>query len=154
MLVLTRQDVPVLRTDELGRSIGLSMGAYILEDSDDSDPELILIASGSEVALALEARHRLAASGVSTRVVSMPSWELFREQDPAYQAEVLPPHIKNRLAIEAGVSLGWREWIGAEGDVIAIDTFGASAPADELFERFGFTVENVVARAMRLVEGA
>jgi transketolase len=153
MLVLTRQSVPVLFADELGRSIGLSMGAYIVEDSDDSDPDLILIASGSEVAVALEARQRLMASGVSTRVVSMPCWEIFREQESAYQMEVLPPHIKKRLAIEAGVSLGWSEWVGTKGDVIAIDTFGASAPADELFKQFGFSVENVVARAMRLVEG-
>jgi transketolase len=153
VLVLTRQSVPVLKADELGRAIGVSMGAYILEDADDDDPDLILIASGSEVAVALEARHRLNASGVSTRVVSMPSWEIFREQEVGYRMEVFPPHIRNRLAIEAGVSLGWREWVGTEGDVIAIDTFGASAPADVLFEQYGFGVDNVVARAMRLVEG-
>ena len=153
MLVLTRQSVPVLRVDGPGRAIGLSMGAYILEDADDADPDLILIASGSEVALALEARLTLVESGVATRVVSMPSWEIFREQETAYQHEVLPPAVKNRLAIEAGVALGWREWIGDAGDVISINTYGASAPADVLFQQFGYSVENVVARALRLVEG-
>jgi len=153
MLVLTRQNVPVLRIDGPGRAIGLSMGAYILEDADDADPDLILIASGSEVALALEARQTLVESGVATRVVSMPSWEIFREQETAYQHEVLPPGVENRLAIEAGVALGWREWVGDAGDVITINTFGASAPADVLFQQFGYTVENVVARGLRLVEG-
>jgi transketolase len=153
MLVLTRQGVPVLRVDGPGRAIGLSMGAYILEDADDADPDLILIASGSEVALALAARQALMDSGVSTRVVSMPSWEIFREQETAYQHEVLPPEITRRLAIEAGVSLGWSEWTGDAGDVIAIDSFGASAPADILFEQYGYSVENVVARARRLLEG-
>jgi transketolase len=153
MLVLTRQNVPVLRLDGPGRAIGLSMGAYILEDADDSDPDLILIASGSEVALALAARQTLVESGVATRVVSMPSWDIFREQEIAYQHEVLPPGVKKRLAIEAGVALGWREWVGDAGDTISIKTFGASAPADVLFQQFGYSVENVVARALRLVEG-
>jgi len=153
MLVLTRQNVPVLRVDELGRASGLGMGAYILEDDDRAEPDLILIATGSEVYLALEARHRLAASGVSARVVSMPCWEIFREQDAAYREEVLPRRVGKRLAIEAGVSMGWSEWVGDEGDVIGIDGFGASAPAEVLFEQYGFSVENVVARALQLVEG-
>jgi transketolase len=153
MLVLTRQSVPVLRVDGPGRAIGLRSGAYIVEDAVDADPDLILIASGSEVALALEARQTLVESGVATRVVSMPSWEIFREQDIAYRHEILPPAVKRRLAIEAGVSLGWREWVGDEGDVISIDTFGASAPAGVLFEQYGYSVENVVATARRLLEG-
>ncbi len=153
MLVLTRQGVPVLRVDGPGRAIGLQLGAYILEDVDDADPDLILVASGSEVALALEAREVLAASGVATRVVSMPSWEIFREQGLEYQHEVFPPEVKNRLAIEAGVSLGWREWVGSSGAVISIETFGASAPAGELFRQYGYSVDNVVAEARRLLEG-
>jgi transketolase len=153
MLVLTRQSVPVLRVDGPGRAIGLRMGAYILEDADDADPDLILIASGSEVALALEARRTLVESGVATRVVSMPSWDIFREQETAYQHEVLPPGLGKRLAIEAGVALGWREWVGDTGDIISINTFGASAPADVLFQQYGYSVENVVARALRLMEG-
>jgi transketolase len=153
MLVLTRQGVPVIRVDGPGRAIGLQMGAYILEDAEDADPDLILIASGSEVALALEARRVLIDSGVATRVVSMPSWEIFREQETAYQHEVLPPDVPNRLAIEAGVSLGWREWVGDAGAVIGIETFGASAPAGELFRQYGFSVDNVVAAARRMLEG-
>ena len=153
MLVLTRQSVPVLRVDGPGRAIGLRMGAYILEDADDADPDVILIASGSEVALALEARRTLVESGVATRVVSMPSWDIFREQETAYQHEVLPPGLGKRLAIEAGVALGWREWVGDTGDIISINTFGASAPAEVLFQQYGYSVENVVARALRLMEG-
>ncbi len=153
MLVLTRQGVPVIRVDGPGRAIGLRMGAYILEDADDADPDLILVASGSEVALALEARRALVESGVATRVVSMPSWEIFREQEMAYQHEVFPPDVENRLAIEAGVSFGWKEWVGNSGDVVGIDTFGASAPAGELFRQFGYSVDNVVATARRLMEG-
>jgi transketolase len=153
MLVLTRQSVPVLRMDGPGRAIGLHMGAYIMQDADDADPDLILVASGSEVAPVLQARQVLTASGVSTRVVSMPCWEVFREQEEAYRNEVFPPEVKHRLAIEAGVSLGWKEWVGDSGDVIAIDTFGASAPADELFRQYGFGVDSIVATARRLVEG-
>jgi transketolase len=105
------------------------------------------------VSLALEARHALIDTGVATRVVSMPSWEVFREQDTAYRNEVLPPSVRNRLAIEAGVALGWKEWVGDSGDVVSIDTFGASAPAGELLRQYGFSVENVVARARRVMEG-
>lgn len=152
MLVLTRQDVPILRVDELGRSIGLRNGAYILEDAADAEPDVILIASGSEVALAMAARQVLTACGVAARVVSMPSWEVFREQEQAYRDEVLPPHLKRRLAIEAGSPFGWREWVGDAGDVLGIEGFGASAPAGELFEQYGFTVDNIVKRALRLME--
>ena len=153
MLVLTRQGVPVLRVDGPGRAIGLSMGAYILEDAHDAEPDLILVASGSEVAVALQAREALLDEGLSARVVSMPSWEIFREQEIAYQHEVLPPEITRRLAIEAGVAHGWREWVGDRGDVIAMRSFGASAPAGVLFEEFGFGVDRVVERARRLMEG-
>ncbi len=152
MLVLTRQDVPILRVDDLGRSIGLRNGAYILEDAADAEPDVILIASGSEVALAMAARQVLTACGVAARVVSMPSWEVFREQEQAYRDEVLPPHLKRRLAIEAGSPFGWREWVGDAGDVLGIEGFGASAPAGELFEQYGFTVDNIVKRALRLME--
>jgi transketolase len=153
MLVLTRQSVPVLRVDGPGRAIGLHMGAYILEDADDARPDLILIASGSEVAIALAARQQLMSEGIGTRVVSMPSWEVFREQERAYQHEVLPPEITRRLAIEAGSPLGWREWVGDAGEVIGIEGFGASAPAGELFEQYGFTVENIVQTGLRMAAG-
>jgi transketolase len=152
MLVLTRQSVPVLKVDELGRAIGLHRGAYILADADDADPDLILIASGSEVSLAMEARSALEDGGVPARVVSMPCWEIFREQDEAYRNEVLPPEVPHRLAIEAGTSFGWREWVGDRGDVLGVDAFGASAPADELFRQYGFSVDNIVERALGLME--
>jgi len=152
MLVLTRQGLPVIRVDGPGRAIGLHMGAYILEDADDARPDVILVASGSEVSLALQARQALAGTGVKARVVSMPSWEIFREQEATYRDEVFPPEIRRRLAIEAAAPFGWREWVGDSGDVIGINGFGASAPAGELFRQYGFTVENVVAHAMRQVE--
>ena len=116
-----------------------------------AEPDVVFVERA--VALALEARRALIDSGVATRVVSMPSWEIFREQGTAYQHEVLPPDVPNRLAIEAGVSLGWREWVGDAGAVIGIDTFGASAPAGELFQQYGLSVDNVVAAARRMLEG-
>ena len=103
------------------------------------------------MAVLLEAQGALAKEGVDARVVSMPCWELFREQPPAYRDRVLPPGVRARLAVEAGASFGWREWVGGAGDVLGIDRFGVSAPAKENFKRFGFTVENVVERARKLV---
>lgn len=153
MLVLTRQKVPVLRVDEPGRAVGLRRGAYILADPDDADPDLILIASGSEVAPTLGAREALLEHGIEARVVSMPSWEIFREQDEGYREDVLPARVTRRLAVEAGSPLGWHEWVGDRGDVLAIDAFGASAPADELFRRYGLTADHIVERALRLMEG-
>jgi transketolase len=152
MLVLTRQKVPVLSVGDPKATQGLRRGAYILSDPPRGEPRLILIASGSEVALVLEAQRQLDSRGVAARVVSMPSWEIFREQDEGYRDDVLPPRIGRRLAIEAGARLGWHEWIGRSGSVIGIETFGASAPGGELFRRYGFTVENVVAAAERLME--
>ena len=108
------------------------------------EPEVILMASGSEVDLIVKAGERLAAEGVNLRLVSFPSWELFREQDQAYRDLVLPPKIRKRVAVEAGISQGWREWVGDNGRVLAIDRYGASAPAARIFEEFGFTVENVI----------
>jgi len=154
MLVLSRQKLPVLDQDRYGVAAGLSKGAYILSDSGgDALPDLILIATGSEVHTALSAADSLTEDGIATRVVSMPSWEIFRAQSQEYRDEVLPPSVTARLAIEAGVGLGWREWTGDGGDVIAMTTFGASAPANELFNHFGFSVEHVVERARGLVGG-
>ncbi len=115
-------------------------------------PILILVASGSEVHLALSAQgHLRTEHGIDARVISMPSWELFREQPSDYREAVLPPEVKPRLAIEAGATQGWLEWVGCEGDVIGVDHFGASAPGPVLFEQFGFTIDNVVARARDLM---
>lgn len=151
ILVLSRQNLPVLDRTGLGGPEGVLKGAYILAMEQASRPDIVLIATGSEVQLALAAREALAVENIATRVVSMPCWELFREQGREYRDQVLPPGIGARLAIEAGSSLGWREWVGDRGGVIAVDRFGASAPAGELFERYGFSVEHVVARAKEII---
>ncbi len=152
VLVLTRQKLPVLDpahypVEEARR------GAYILADADNGDPRLLLLATGSEVSLALEARSRLEALGVPTRVVSMPCWEIFREQESAYRNRVLPPAITARIAIEAASPLGWHEWVGLSGRVIGLDHFGASAPYQDIFQHFGFTPEHVVEVATDLLGG-
>jgi transketolase len=148
-LILSRQRLPVLAGTAKPTAAGVRRGAYVLADG-DGDPEVVLIASGSEVALAAEARALLTEAGVVTRLVSMPSWELFRAQPEAYRGGVLPEGVP-RLAVEAGVALGWREWVGSEGDVVGIDGFGASAPGSVVAERYGFTPEAVAARAERLL---
>jgi len=148
-LILTRQALPTLAPKG-----DVARGAYILADAQtDGKPDVILIASGSEVTLALEARDKLAAKNVRARVVSMPSWELFEAQPQAYRDQVLPPEVTARVAIEAGVPLGWSRYIGTHGDVVAIENrFGASAPYKIVFEKYGFTAENVAARALKLLE--
>jgi transketolase len=143
-LALTRQKVPTLE----GTSVdGVARGAYVVHDPEDP-PELILIATGSEVAVAVEAAKQL---DIPTRVVSMPCWELFEEQGADYRDDVLPPDVKARLSIEAGVKLGWKQWVGDEGDSLSIEHYGASAPGNVVLEKFGYTVDNVVARARALV---
>ena len=146
-LILTRQAVPTLDRTELGAADGVERGAYILADANLGDPEVILIASGSEVAVALEARSRLEASGTAARVVSMPSWELFEEQPKAYRDKVLPPAIRARVSVEAASPLGWERWVGDAGEIVGIDVFGASAPSAVNMERYGFTPEHVERRA-------
>jgi transketolase len=147
-LVLTRQKLPVL---DPARTRGAARGAYILEEA-GAAPKLILIATGSEVHLALAARTELEVQGIPTRVVSMPCWEVFRAQPAAYREEVLPAAVRARVSIEAGVTFGWERWVGEAGASIGLDHFGASAPAEVLFKEFGFTVENVVATAKRLLQ--
>ncbi len=150
-LALTRQSLPILDQDKFPSADGLTKGAYVLVDPEDGSPELILIATGSEVSLALDAEKQLREKGIKTRVVSMPSWALFDEQDEAYRNEILPPSVTARLAIEAGVTQGWHRYVGLSGDVIGLDRFGASAPGGTIYEKFGFTVENVVKKALALV---
>jgi transketolase len=151
-LSLTRQKVPTLDRSETAHPSGVERGAYTLWQAGDW-PDLILIATGSEVALALEAGRRIAAeNGTSVRVVSMPCWELFLEQGPEYREEVLPSDVRARVSVEAGVTLGWKQWVGDLGDSIGVDRFGSSAPGTEVLERYGFTVDNVVARAVALLE--
>jgi len=151
VLVLTRQNLPTLDRSRLASPEGVLKGAYVLSKEQAAGPDVLLIASGSEVQLILTAQEKLAGEGIRARVVSMPSWELFREQPQSYRDEVLPPEVKARLAVEAGSPMGWRDWVGDGGDIIAIEKFGASAPYKELFKQYGFTVENVVERAKKLV---
>jgi transketolase len=148
-LALSRQKLPTL--EETTRE-GVERGAYVLWESGEANglPDLILIASGSEVHVALEAAQKLDGQGVHGRVVSMPCWELFEAQPADYRDDVLPPDAKARLSVEAGVALGWKQWVGDEGDSISIEHFGASAPGAVVLEKFGYTVDNVVARALAL----
>jgi transketolase len=150
-LSLSRQKVPTLDRSEVAPASGLERGAYTLWESSPS-PELILLATGAEVGLALEAGRRLAGEGTAVRVVSMPCWELFEEQPAEYRDEVLPPDVGARLSIEPGVALGWHKWVGDHGDSISIEHFGASAPGATVLEQFGYNPDNVVARAAALLE--
>jgi transketolase len=149
-IVLTRQDLPILDRTKYGSAEGLKRGAYVLADTNGTDIDLILIATGSEVGLITAAQQKLAEQGIKVRTVSMPSWELFEAQPQHYKDEVLPPSISARLAVEAGISMGWHKYVGDKGAIISVDRFGASAPAKIIFEKFGFTVDNVVARALEL----
>jgi transketolase len=157
-LVLTRQKVPVLDQTRYGSAEGVGRGAYVLADAEGADgaatkPALILIATGSEVSLALEARDALQKDGTPTRVVSIPCWELFEEQEAGYRNQVLPPEITARLAIEAGSRMGWDRYVGPEGGFVCIDRFGASSKGDEALRELGFNVDNVVKQARRLLGG-
>ncbi|MDW8227250.1 MAG: transketolase C-terminal domain-containing protein, partial [Anaerolineales bacterium] len=129
-------------------------GAYVLADFGDKEPDLILMGSGSEVPLVLDAAIRLAAEAIAVRVVSFPSWELFAMQDEAYRQSVLPSYIHKRLAVEAGVTLGWERWVGERGAVIGVSTFGASAPYQEIYRHYGLTVERIVARALDMMRSS
>ena len=152
-LVLSRQKLPVFDPAKYASPSGLARGAYVLAEASGGAPRLLLLATGSEVALALAAREKLEAEGVPTRVVSMPSWEIFEEQEPEYRDEVLPPRVAARLSIEAGSPLGWKRWVGDRGDSVGLDRFGASAPGEVVLSKLGFNVENVVAKAKALLGG-
>jgi len=152
LLALSRQGLPTLNPDRDQTVAQVKRGAYIVRDT-DGQPDAIIMATGSEVAIALEAADTLSNEGVSARVVSMPSWELFAKQDAAYQEAVLPSAVTARVSVEAGITMGWERWIGAGGSSVGIDHFGASAPAGELFERFGFTADNVVAHVRQALGG-
>jgi transketolase len=151
-LVLTRQAVPTLDRTQFAGAEGLRRGAYVLADSPDAKPQLILIATGSEVGLMLAAGQKLLAQNVRVRLVSMPSWELFDAEPQEYRDAVLSPSIRARLAIEAGAPQGWHRYVGDRGDVLCVDRFGASAPGNVLLREYGFTVENVCRRAMALLQ--
>ena len=145
VLALTRQNVPVLASNPEG----VARGGYVVRDA--SDPQVILLASGSEVHLVLDAADDLASRGVRSRVVSLPSWDLFAEQPREYRERVLPPELRARVAVEAGASLGWDRWVGLDGQIIAIDRFGASAPGEQVMKELGLSVENVVNTTLALL---
>ncbi len=152
LLALTRQNIPILdRENYYAASSGLSRGAYTLIEY-GSNPDIILMASGSEVDLITKAAEKLSMENVKVRVVSFPSWEIFAQQDKSYQESVLPPEVKIRLAVEAGIPQGWERWTGQEGSTVSINRFGASAPAEVLFDKFGFSVDNIVKRALELLK--
>lgn len=151
-LALTRQKLPPIDRNQFAPATGLRRGGYVLAEAEEANPpKLILIATGSEVSLALEARQKLQLEGIPTRVVSLPCWELFDEQPLDYRNEVLLPSVGARLGIEAGVSQGWTRYVGANGDMICIDRFGGSAPGDVALRELGFNIENVLKRARALL---
>jgi transketolase len=150
-LVLTRQGVPVLDRSVFAPAAGLQQGAYVLADLLKGNPDLLLIASGSEVHIAIEAAKTLGQKGISCRIVSMPSRELFDKQPESYRQHVIAPEIKARIAIEAGRTQGWWRYVGEKGDVVGIEHFGASAPYKVLYEKFGVTADRVVEKALKLL---
>jgi transketolase len=149
--VLTRQDVPVLDRSRYASAAGLRQGGYVLADAEGGDPELILIATGSDVALAVEAYEELSAEGVRARVVSLPSFELFDRQPEEYREGVLPSAVTARVSIEEASTLGWDRYVGPAGETIGMHTFGSSAPLKDVLTKFGFTPERVVETAREVL---
>jgi transketolase len=150
-LVLTRQPLPTLDRDRYAPASGLSRGAYVLADAPDGKPEVILIGTGSEVVLCIDAYEKLKAEGVQARVVSMPSWELFEQQDQSYRDAVLPPDVTARVSAEMGSVIGWDHYVGMTGAKLGMNTFGSSAPLKDLLNKFGFTSEHVMAAAKQQI---
>jgi transketolase len=150
-LVLTRQNLPVLDRQVFRPAAGLRRGGYLLWESVDGEPETIVIGTGSEVEIALDAGRKLAAEGIRVRVVSLPSWELFDREPQGYRDGVLRPAVRARVAVEAGIRLGWEHYVGLEGEIVGIDHFGASAPYKVIYEKFGITADAVAAAARRLL---
>jgi transketolase len=151
VLVLTRQALPTLDRTKYAPAAGLARGAYILADAEGGKPQIILIGTGSEVSLCVGAYEKLKEEGIRARVVSMPSWDIFEQQDQSYREQVFPPDVTARLAVEAGATFGWERYVGPKGRVIGMRTFGASAPLKDVLKKFGFTIENVLQNARELV---
>jgi len=148
-LILSRQAQPTIDRTKYGPAKGVARGAYVLADASDGEPDVLLFGSGTEVALCIEAYERLIVMGVKARVISMPSWELFEKQPPDYRAAVVPAIVRARVAVEQASAFGWERYVGADGEIIAMRTFGASAPLKELQTKFGFTADALVAAARR-----
>jgi transketolase len=153
-LILTRQPIPTFDRTKYAAASGVAKGAYVLADAADGKPDVLLLATGSEVSLCVDAYEALKTEGVKARVVSMPSWEIFEHQTPEYRASVLPPSVRARVAVEKAAMFGWTQYVGRSGHVIGMKTFGASAPLKELQKKFGFTVENVIAAAKEQLKKA
>jgi transketolase len=151
-LVLTRQKLPVIDRKAFAPASGLVQGAYVLADAEGSMPEVVLIATGSEVSIALDAHVRLTKDGIRSRVVSMPCWELFDAQPQSYRDAVLPPSVRARVSIEAASPFGWERYVGLEGAIISVTHFGASAPGPVVMREFGFTPEHVVETAKAVLK--
>jgi transketolase len=149
--VLTRQKVPVIDRMQYASAAGLAKGAYVLADAGGPEPSVILIATGSEVSIALEAHQRLTEEGIHSRVVSMPSWELFDAQPQLYRDWILPPSVRARVSIEAASPFGWERYVGTDGAIIGVDRYGVSAPGPTVMQHFGFTPERVVDTAKALL---
>jgi transketolase len=147
VIVLSRQNLPTLDRTGMGSAAGVAKGAYVLKEAAGGKPQCILIGTGSEVPLCLEAAEKLAAEGVQARVVSMPSWDLFEEQDEAYRESVLPRGVTARVACEAACGFGWDRWIGPRGRFVGMTGFGASGPAPALYKHFGITSDAIAAAA-------
>jgi transketolase len=146
-MVLSRQALPTIDRTKYSAASGVAKGGYILGDTKDGKPEVILIGTGSELSLCVSAYEKLTADGVRARVVSMPSTDIFDAQDEAYKNSVLPPNVRARVSVEAGSIFGWERYVGLDGVIIGMTTFGASAPAKDLFKKFGFTVDHVIEAA-------
>jgi transketolase len=150
-LILSRQALPTLDRSKYAPASGLRRGAYILCDAADGKPDVLLIATGSEVSLCTGAREELKKQGVEARVISMPSWKLFEDQDEAYRESVIPPGVRARVSVEQAARFGWERYVGIDGERIGMRTFGESAPLQKLAKKFGFTVDKVVDAALEQV---
>src|SRR5262249_10873872 len=150
-LVLSRQNMPTLDRTKYASAAGVAKGAYVLADAEGGKPQIILIGTGSELSLCVDAYEKLKQEGIRARVVSMPSWDLFERQDQSYRDQVLLPEVTARLAGGAGCAQGWAQYVGPKGRVIGMRTFGASAPLKDVMKKFGFTADNVVKNARELI---
>ena len=153
-LILTRQALPTIDRAKCAAASGVAKGAYVLTDAPGGQPDVLLMASGSEVSLCLDASEKLKADGIKARVVSIPSWELFEHQPQDYRDSVIPPAVTARVCVEQATTFGWARYAGLTGEIIGMKTFGASAPLKELQKKFGFTMDNVVAAAKQQVQKA
>jgi len=151
LLVLSRQAMPTLDRSKYASASGVAKGAYVLADAPGGKPDVILMGTGSELFLCVDAYERLKAEGINARVVSMPSWEVFEQQDQAYKNSVLPPNVTARVSVEMAATLGWERYVGPKGQMIGMHRFGASAPLKDLLKKFGFSAETVVAAARQVI---